>query len=165
MSNIIIREGKKEDLPQVMDLIRELATFEREPHEVETSIAQMVEDGFGEQPVFEFFVAEDQNTHHLIGLALYFYSYSTWKGKCLYLEDLIVTQSYRGQGVGKELFDKIMEKAKEVDARRVVWQVLDWNKPAIEFYKSLGAVMLPEWVTCRLIKEQIQSYKPIAKEL
>lgn len=161
MSNINIREGKKDDLPQVMELIRELAEFEREPHEVEISVEQMEKDGFGEQPVFEFFVAEDQEAGKIIGLALYFYSYSTWKGKCLYLEDLIIMQPYRGKGLGKKLFDKIMEKAQKVDARRVVWQVLDWNEPAIQFYKSLGAAMLPEWVTCRLVKDQIQEYQPI----
>lgn len=161
MSNINIREGRREDLPQVMELIQELATFEREPHEVETTIEQMEKDGFGEQPVFEFFVAEDQSDGRIIGLALYFYSYSTWKGKCLYLEDLIVTQSYRGKGIGKKLFDKIMEKAQQADTRRVVWQVLDWNEPAIKFYQSLGAAMLPEWVTCRLVKDQILEYQPI----
>lgn len=161
MSDINIREGKQEDLPQVMELIHELAAFEKEPHEVETTVEQMEKDGFGNQPVFEFFVAKDQKAGKIVGLALYFYSYSTWKGKCLYLEDLIVTQSYRGQGIGKKLFDKIIEKAQEVDARRVVWQVLDWNEPAIKFYQSLGAAMLPEWITCRLVKDQIREYQPI----
>lgn len=161
MSNIIIRKGRKEDVNRVMELIRELAAYEKEPQEVETTVEEMVKDAFGEQPVFEFFVAEDQEAGEIIGLALYFYSYSTWKGKCLYLEDLVVTKAYRGQGTGRKLFDSIMEKAKETDCRRVVWQVLEWNKPAIEFYKSLGATMLPEWVTCRLVSEQIQEYKPI----
>lgn len=156
-----IRKGKREDLPQVMELIQELAAFEKEPHEVDTSIAQMEKDGFGEQPVFEFFVAEDEEISRIVGLALYFYSYSTWKGKCLYLEDLIVTQSYRGKGIGKQLFDKMMMQAKAVDARRVVWQVLDWNEPAIRFYQSLGAAMPKEWITCRLTKEQIQQYQPL----
>ncbi len=150
-----IRKGNKEDLPQVIKLIQELAAFEREPHAVETTVAQMEKDGFGEQPVFEFFVAEGE---HIVGLALYFYSYSTWKGKCLYLEDLIVTQSQRGKGIGKLLFDKIMLQAKAADAHRVVWQVLDWNEPAIRFYESLGAAMPKEWITCRLTREQIQQY-------
>lgn len=162
MEDMMIREGKKEDLNQVIELIRELAEYEREPQEVETTVEEMARDGFGEHPVFAFFVAEDEGTGKIIGLALYFYSYSTWKGKCLYLEDLIVTRAYRGRGVGKKLFDSVIEKARETDSRRVVWQVLDWNESAIDFYKSLGAAMLPEWVTCRLVKDQIQNYEPIS---
>lgn len=159
--SIIIRDGKKEDLPRVMELIQELAEYEREPHEVENSVAQLEEDGFGKHPVFEFFVAEDPKKNQIIGLALYFYSYSTWKGKCLYLEDLIVTQSERGKGLGRRLLDRIIVKAKETNCYRVVWQVLDWNEPAIGFYKSLGASIPKEWLTCRLVKEQIDSYVPM----
>lgn len=161
MHNITTRKGRKEDVSRVIELIRELAEYEKEPQEVETTAEEMMKDGFGEQPVFEFFVAEDQETGKIIGLALYFYSYSTWKGKCLYLEDLIVTKTYRGRGAGRKLFDSIMKKAKETDCRRVVWQVLEWNKPAIDFYKSLGAAMLPEWITCRLLSDQIQEYQSI----
>lgn len=153
-----IRPGTQDDLPQVLTLIQELAEFEREPDAVETTVESMQRDGFGEDAVFEFFVAEDQSK--IVGLALYFYSYSTWKGKCIYLEDLIVTQSYRGKGLGRRLLDRIVEKAKEENAKRVVWQVLDWNTPAIEFYKSLGADLLTEWITCRLTEEQIRDYKP-----
>lgn len=153
-----IRPGTADDLPQVLTLIQELAEFEREPDAVETTVESMKQDGFGDQPVFEFFVAEDGQK--IIGLALYFYSYSTWKGKCIYLEDLIVTQSYRGQGLGRRLLDRVVMKAQEENAQRVGWQVLDWNTPAIEFYESLGAAPLPEWLTCRLTREQIQEYKP-----
>ncbi|MEM8966459.1 MAG: GNAT family N-acetyltransferase [Bacteroidota bacterium] len=156
---INLRDGIKEDLPHVLQLIKELAEFEREPQEVEITLEELEQDGFGEKPVFDFFVAEDTEQDKIVGLALYFYSYSTWKGKCIYLEDLIVTEAYRGQGIGKQLLDRIIQKAKEEDAQRVVWQVLDWNTPAIEFYKSLGASLLPEWVTCRLVKDQIQEYK------
>ncbi|MEK6479548.1 GNAT family N-acetyltransferase [Catalinimonas sp. 4WD22] len=162
--SIIIRQGIKADLPQVMALIQELAEFEKEPHEVENSVAQLEEDGFGEQPVFEFFVAENEETKNILGLALYFYSYSTWKGKCIYLEDLIVTQSERGKGIGKRLLDRIIVKAKEANCYRVVWQVLDWNEPAIKFYKSLGADIPKEWLTCRLVKEQIDNYVPMDGE-
>jgi GNAT superfamily N-acetyltransferase len=151
-----IREGKREDLPQVLELIKELALYEKAPHEVDNTEERMLEDGFGDKPVFEFFVAEADNK--IVGIAIYFYSYSTWKGKCIYLEDLIVTESYRGKGLGKALFDKVVEKAKEVDARRVSWQVLDWNEPAINFYKSLDAVLDPEWINCKLTKEQIKKY-------
>ena len=156
-----IRPGTPDDLPQALDLIKELAVYEREPDAVETAVEDMIRDGFGERPVFEFFVAEEDKA--IIGLALYYYSYSTWKGRCLYLEDLIVTQSHRGRGVGRGLFDKVLEKAKEEDVRRVVWQVLDWNTSAIEFYKSLGAAMLSEWVTCRLVHDQIQDYRPVSE--
>lgn len=153
-----IRPGTQDDLPQALALIQELAAFEREPDAVETTVESMQRDGFGEEAVFEFFVAEDQEK--LVGLALYFYSYSTWKGKCLYLEDLIVTKSHRGKGLGRQLLDQIVEKAKEENAKRVVWQVLDWNTPAIDFYQSLGADVLTEWLTCRLTEEQIQTYEP-----
>ncbi|MEM6845197.1 MAG: GNAT family N-acetyltransferase [Bacteroidota bacterium] len=156
--SINLRDGIKEDLPQVLQLIKELAEFEREPQEVEITLRELEQDGFGTKPVFDFFVAEDTEQNKIVGLALYFYSYSTWKGKCIYLEDLIVTEAYRGRGIGKQLLDQVIRKAKEEDARRVVWQVLDWNTPAIEFYKSLGASLLPEWVTCRLVKDQIQNY-------
>ncbi len=156
---IPIRPGTVDDLPQVLTLIQELAAFEREPDAVETTLESMQQDGFGERPVFEFFVAEaDQK---IVGLALYFYSYSTWKGKCIYLEDLIVTETYRGRGLGRRLLDRVVIKAKEENAKRVVWQVLDWNTPAIEFYESLGAARLPEWITCRLTEEQIREYQPI----
>ena len=159
--NATIRPGTQDDLPQVLDLIQELAEFEREPEAVKTTVESMTSDGFGDRPIFEFFVAEDQD--RVVGLALYFYSYSTWKGKCLYLEDLIVTQSYRGQGLGRRLLDRIVAKAKEENAKRVVWQVLDWNTPAIDFYKSLDAALLSEWITCRLTEKQIQAYKPADK--
>ena len=156
--NVPIRPGTPDDLPQALALIQELAEFEREPEAVETTVESMQQEGFdSDRPVFEFFVAEDGDK--IVGLALYFYSYSTWKGKCLYLEDLIVTEAYRGQGLGRRLLDRIVAKAKEENAKRVVWQVLDWNTPAIEFYKSLGADLLPEWITCRLNEEQIRDYK------
>ena len=154
---IPIRPGTAADLPQVLTLIRELAAFEREPDAVETTLESMQQDGFGERPVFEFFVAEDDQK--IVGLALYFYSYSTWKGKCIYLEDLIVTEAYRGRGLGRRLLDRVVVKAKEENAKRVVWQVLDWNTPAIAFYESLGAARLPEWITCRLTEQQIREYE------
>lgn len=156
---ITIRPGTPDDLDSVHQLIQELAEFEREPDAVETTVDSMQEDGFGDRSVFQFFVAEDQEK--IVGLALYFYSYSTWKGKCLYLEDLIVTESYRGQGLGRRLLDAVVMKAQAENAKRVVWQVLDWNTPTIDFYKSLGAELLPEWITCRLTEEQIQDYRPI----
>ncbi len=156
--SINLRDGRKEDLPQALQLIKELAEFERAPEEVDVTLEELERDSFGEKPIFKFFVAEDTEQNKIVGLALYFYSYSTWKGKCIYLEDLIVTEAYRGQGIGKQLLERVIQKAKEEDARRVVWQVLDWNTPAIEFYKSIGASVLSEWLTCRLVKDQIQKY-------
>ncbi len=157
MTNTIeIRPGKKEDLPQVLELIRELAIYERAANEVENTVEMMLEDGFGEHPVYGFFVAEKDDK--IIGLALYYYRYSTWKGKCLYLEDIIVTEAHRGAGIGRELLDKIVEKAKEDNVRRVNWQVLDWNEPAINFYKKVGADLDGEWINCALTREQIENW-------
>lgn len=154
---INIRQGKPEDLKQVLELVKELAAYEKAPEEVDNSVERMLNDGFGDNPVFEFFVAE--KNEKIVGIALYFFSYSTWKGKCLYLEDLVVTKSERGQGIGKQLLDKVVEKAKATDARRVQWQVLDWNEPAITFYKKLGAVLDDEWINCKLTYGQIQKYE------
>lgn len=153
---INIREGKQEDLPAVMELIRELAHYEKAPGEVENTVEKMEEEGFGEHPVFGLFVAE--SNRNIIGLALYYYSYSTWKGKSLFLEDLIVTADYRRKGIGKLLFDKVVEKAKNENAGRLTWQVLDWNKPAINFYQQIGASLDSTWWTGKLTREQIQKY-------
>ncbi len=153
----VIRKGTSDDLNGALKLIRELAEYEKAPEAVENTVQRMHEDGFGDKPVFEFFVAEE--AEEVVGLALYYYGYSTWKGRFLYLEDLIVTASYRGKGLGKHLFDAIMFKAKEEGVALVGWQVLDWNEPAIDFYKKLGASLHPEWVNCRLYKEQINAYE------
>lgn len=152
----IIRDGKVDDLEAAFKLIQELAVFEKAPDAVENTVERMIKDGFGEKPVFAFFVAEEEG--EIIGLALYYYSYSTWKGKYLYLEDLIVTKAYRARGIGKKLFDAIIFKAKEEGVSLVGWQVLNWNEPAINFYKKLGASLYPEWINCRLHKEQIEEY-------
>lgn len=152
-----IRQGIKEDLPQVLDLIKELALYEKAPDEVDNTVEKMTEDGFGERPIFEFFVAEGHGK--IIGLALYYYRYSTWKGKALYLEDIIVTDAHRNKGIGKLLFDKVVEKAQQENLNRISWQVLDWNGPAINFYKKLNASFDGEWVNCWLDKEQIEKHK------
>lgn len=149
-----IREGKKEDLPRVLELIKELAEYERAPHEVINNIPLMEEDGFGLKPVFGFFVLENENG--VVGLSLYYWRYSTWKGKRLYLEDIIVTESERGKGYGKILFDCTMEKALEENCSGMMWQVLDWNEPAINFYKKYGASMSQEWINCNLEVSQIK---------
>ena len=143
--NVTIRKGNKSDLPDLLKLIKELAVFEKAPNEVEVTIEEMTEWGFGSDKQFDFFVALENNV--IVGLALYYYKYSTWKGKCLFLEDIIVTESQRGKGLGKLLFDKVVQVSKEMKVRRMEWQVLDWNAPAIEFYKKYDAVLDGEWVT------------------
>jgi len=145
----LIRRGSQTDIPSVFALIQELALFEKAPDEVENTVEQMLLDGFGEHPLYGFFVAEDASGG-IIGMALYYFRYSTWKGKRMYLEDLIVTEAHRGQGVGKELLDAIITEAKVTGCNGVVWQVLEWNEPAIQFYKKYGATLDGEWINCVL---------------
>jgi GNAT superfamily N-acetyltransferase len=149
-----IRQGRKDDLPQVLELVRELAEFERAPHEVTNTVAMMEQDGFGENPVYGFFVAEEAD--RLVGLSLYYWRYSTWKGRRLYLEDIIVTESQRGKGTGKLLFDRTMQKTLEENCTGMMWQVLEWNEPAINFYKKYGAKLDDEWTNCHLEATQIR---------
>ncbi len=149
-----IRRGKKEDLPQVFELIKELAAFERAANEVTNTIARMEADGFGPNPIYGFFVAEEGAAIH--GLSLYYYRYSTWKGKRLYLEDIIVTQSQRGKGLGKMLFDATLEQALIENCTGMMWQVLEWNEPAIEFYKKFNSRLDSEWINCHLDADQIK---------
>lgn len=151
---ITIRQGLKEDLPRVLELIKELAEFERAPLEVTNTLKQLEEDGFGRRPVYGFFVAEIED--RIIGLSLYYWRYSTWKGKRLYLEDIIVTASERGKGAGQMLFNRTMEKALEENCTGMMWQVLDWNEPAIKFYKKYGARIDGQWLNCSLEAEQIK---------
>ena len=147
-NSFLIRKGTKQDLSSVLDLIHELALFEKAPEQVTNSVNDMEEDGFGKNPVFNFYVAELNNK--IIGIAVYFIKYSTWKGKGLYLDDLFVTEKFRGKGIGKKLFDIIIEEAKKINAKQLHWQVLDWNTPAIDFYKKYGATIDAEWLDCKL---------------
>ena len=158
MDKIIIRKGRKEDLSDVLRLVYELADFEKAPDAVTNTIADMEADGFGPHPVFEFYVAEVNQ--EIAGIALYYIKYSTWKGKGLYLDDLIVTEKLRGKGIGKKLLDAFMLEAQKADAKQVHWQVLDWNTPAIDFYKKVGASIEAEWLDCKMSDEQIYKYKP-----
>jgi GNAT superfamily N-acetyltransferase len=154
--NLTIRTGLKKDLPQTLALIKELAEYEKAPQEVAVTIEEMERDGFGDNPLFRFFIAETEGK--IVGIALYYIKYSTWKGKCVFLEDLIVTEEYRKYGIGKKLFDEVVKIAKETKARRMEWQVLEWNEPAINFYKKLNANLDGEWLNGKLIDEQIQNY-------
>lgn len=150
-----VRPGEPEDLPAVLELIVELARFEQEPDAVKTTVASMTEDGFGRRPVFGFFVAEVDS--QIVGISLFYDRYSTWRGRMLYLEDLIVTESFRGKGIGKALLDRTIEKAKEEDYRGMMWQVLGWNKPAIEFYEKYGADLDAKWLNCILSEDQLRN--------
>jgi GNAT superfamily N-acetyltransferase len=153
---IRIRTGKKEDLPQVLDLIKELAEYELALHEVTNTLGMLEQDGFGSNPVFGFFVAEEQDC--ILGMALYYYRYSTWKGKRLYLEDIVVTENQRGKGTGKLLFEATMKKVLDEDCTGMMWQVLEWNKIAIEFYKRYNARFDSEWINCHLEADQIEAF-------
>ncbi len=149
-----IRKGTKEDLPGAMLLIQELADYEKASSEVANSVEQMEQDGFGPNPIFQFFVAE--NLGKILGVALYYYSYSTWKGKCIHLEDLVVTASQRQNGIGGKLFKRMMQQAKEEDVARLTWQVLDWNEPAIKFYEKYKANFDGEWINCKFTDAQLK---------
>lgn len=155
MSEIKIRTGVKSDLPRVLELIKELAEFEKAPHEVINTVEMMEKDGFGDNSIYGFFVAE--NNDEIVGLSLYYWRYSTWKGKRLYLEDIIVTESQRGKGIGKLLFDRTMQYTLDSNCTGMMWQVLDWNEPAINFYKKYGSKLDAEWINCNLERMQIES--------
>lgn len=156
MSEVIIRKAVPSDMRGVLSLIQELANYEKAPGEVIIDESALKNDGFGERPLFEAFVAEKGDD--IVGLALYYYRYSTWKGKCIHLEDLIVRESERRNGIGKMLFDQMIRTSQEEGVERLMWEVLDWNEPAINFYRKYDAIMEPEWVTCKLVKEQINQY-------
>jgi GNAT superfamily N-acetyltransferase len=151
---VTIRAGVKKDLPRVLELVKELAEFEKAPHEVITTVELMEEDGFGPNPIYGLFVAEVDG--QIIGISLYYWRYSTWKGRRLYLEDIIVTESMRGRGIGKLLFDRTMQHTLDENCSGMMWQVLDWNEPAINFYKKYGSKIDGEWMNCTLEKNQIE---------
>src|SRR5687767_9972408 len=130
--NVVIRKGEKKDLQGMLALIHELAEFEKAPDAVTNTVEDMKHDGFGPHPVFRFHVAEAEGK--IVGIAVYFVKYSTWKGKGLYLDDIVVTEKYRSRGIGKKLFDAFVEEARKENAKQLHWQVLDWNIRAIDFY-------------------------------
>jgi GNAT superfamily N-acetyltransferase len=150
-----IRIGCAEDVPAALELIQELALYEKAPHEVEVTIDSMTRDGFGTQPLYKMWVAEMQGK--IVGISICYIRYSTWKGPMLYLEDLVVTENLRGKGIGKALFLTSVKYAQEMGFNGMVWQVLDWNTPAIEFYKYFGAQLDPEWINGKLNRKQIDS--------
>jgi GNAT superfamily N-acetyltransferase len=152
----IIRKGRKEDMPAVLELIKELAAFEKEPDAVITTVDTLEKEGFGENPLFQVFVAEVNGK--IEGMALVYYRFSTWKGRTLHLEDLIVREEKRGSGLGNALYQKVIEYAKEEGLKRVEWVVLDWNQHAIDFYKRSGATILKDWYTVQMDEDGITKY-------
>jgi len=153
---MIIRKGIPDDMPSVLELIKELAIFEKEPNAVVISVDDLIRDGFAENPLFHTFVAEaDQQ---IIGIALYYYRYSTWKGKTIHLEDLIVKEDKRGTGAGFALYSEIIAQGKRDNVRRIEWNVLDWNTPAIEFYKKSGAKILADWNVVQMDENGISQF-------
>lgn len=149
-----IRKATESDMPEVLRLIKELAVFEKEPDAVIIDENVLKKEGFGENPMFTCFVAEDDN--EILGIALVYPRFSTWKGKALHLEDLIVSQKYRGKGIGLALYKEVMRFAKEQNMNRVQWEVLDWNTPAIEFYENSGANVLRDWYVVQIHKDGIK---------
>lgn len=153
---MLIRKGQKEDMPAVLDLIKELATFEKEPNAVVITVDELIKEGFGDNPLFNTFVAEVDG--EIIGTALFYYRFSTWKGKTIHLEDLIVKQEKRGTGAGSALYKEVIRFAKQDGVRRVEWVVLNWNTHAINFYERSGATILQDWLTVQMDEEGITKF-------
>ncbi len=152
-----IRAGKPEDIPQVFELIKELAVYEKALHEVETSVEKLTEDAFGKNPLYGLIVAELDK--RIVGISIFYYRYSTWKGKRLYLEDILVTEKQRGQGIGSKLFEATASHADLQDCSGMNWLVLDWNEPAINFYKKFGAYFEPEWVNSGITAKGLEKFR------
>ncbi|EHQ42718.1 Predicted acetyltransferase [Myroides odoratus] len=151
-----VRAATPADMPAVLQLIQELATFEKQPDAVVLTPEDLIRDGFGAHPLFRVLVAEHEG--EIIGMALFYYRYSTWKGKTIHLEDLIVTAKARGTGAGMALYKNVIQLAKEEQVRRVEWVVLNWNQPAIEFYQKSGAHVLEDWYTVQMDEQGIHAF-------
>lgn len=156
MTPFHIRAAVPTDMPAVLGLITELAVFEREPEAVVVTVNDLLRDGFGDHPLFHAFVAEQDSK--IVGMALYYYRYSTWKGKTIHLEDLIVTENLRGTGLGMALYTEIIRQGKRDKVRRIEWNVLDWNTPAIDFYEKTGANVLPDWRVAQMDEHGIDNF-------
>jgi GNAT superfamily N-acetyltransferase len=146
---ISIRRANREDCPRMLELVQELATFERAPNEVTVTLEHFEESGFGPNPVYWAFVAEENG--YIVGFALYYIRYSTWKGQRMYLEDILVTESHRGKKIGQKLMDRLIIEAKEKSLHGITWQVLEWNEPAIKFYSKYNPVFDDEWTNCSIV--------------
>lgn len=153
---MIIRKGKKADMPQVLSLIKELAAFEKEPHAVIVTVDDLISDGFNKNKRFKTYVADING--EIVGMAFIYDRYSTWKGKTIHLEDLIVKKDKRNLGIGKALYLRVMEYAYKKKVKRVEWVVLDWNTTAIDFYKSTGATILTDWHLAQMDEDSLKNY-------
>lgn len=153
---MIIRKGRPEDMKAVLELIQELADFEKEPNAVMITVDNLIRNGFGPVPLFHVFVAEVES--EIVGIALYYYRYSTWKGKIIHLEDLVVKDKMRGSGLGYALYSEIIKQGKRDQVRRIDWHVLDWNTPAIDFYEKSGAKVLKDWYVTQMDEEGINNF-------
>lgn len=154
--DIVVRDAKKADMESVLKLINELAVYEKEPDAVEITVTDLELGGFGENPVFHCFVAESQN--NIIGIALVYMRFSTWKGSVLHLEDLVVSQEMRGHGIGTILLDEVVKYGYKLGVKRICWEVLDWNEPAIAFYEQKGANVMRDWDVVQLNEKAIKEY-------
>ena len=148
MKNTIIRKGTKSDMPRVLELIKELALYEKAPDEVLISEETLLTEGFGPNKLFDTLVAEMDN--EIVGMLLYYPVFSTWKGRSIYLEDFVVADSHRRKGIGQLLINALVQEARVAQAKKIRWQVLDWNSPAIEFYKKISATLENSWIDCTL---------------
>lgn len=151
-----IRKASKKDMPQVLELIKELAIYEKEPDAVTITVADLEREGFGENPLFTCFVCEVNGK--IVGAALVYFRFSTWKGRTLHLEDLIVSEAYRGQGIGEALYRQVMTFAHQQGLKRVAWDVLDWNTGAIKFYERSGATIMKEWRVVHMDEKGLENY-------
>lgn len=151
-----IRKSEKKDIPAILELIRELAHFEKEPEAVEVDVAELEREGFGDHPLFTCFVAEVNG--QIEGMALAYFRFSTWKGRTVHLEDLIVREKMRGTGLGSALYRKVIEYALEQGCKRTEWVVLDWNQPAIDFYKKSGATVFDNWNTVQMDEKAMKEF-------
>lgn len=157
--SINIRRAKKEDCARLLELVNELAIYERAPQEVTVTLEEFIDAGFGENKVWDAFVAEERG--FIAGFAIYYTRYSTWKGRRLYLEDFIVTEAYRGRGLGKLLFEAVIKDAAEKNFNGMTWQVLDWNEPAINFYNKYDAQLEPGWLNASFSKEKVAELQQV----
>ena len=151
-----IRKAEKKDAQSILDLIKHLAAFEKEPEAVEVTLEEIENDGFGDHPLFQTLLAEKEG--EIVGMALYYYRYSTWKGKTIHLEDLIVYEHMRKQNIGSALYDAVLKQAYKENVRRVEWVVLDWNTPARDFYINSGAKILAGWETVQMDQNGLKQY-------
>ena len=151
-----IRKGTGNDVRAAYGLIKELALYEKAPEQVTLTEQELFEDGFGADPIYGLFVAELNDD--IVGIALYYEKYSTWTGRCIFLEDIVVGESQRGKGIGHGLFRAVIQVAKERNSARMEWQVLDWNEPAIRFYQKYDAILDGEWLNGKLTRQQIAAY-------